>query len=156
MAFDAELQIVHSQVVDVSVGTEQLSSSVAADVLALEGRGLVDDSYFFVVIEAVTAAAAGANVVPVKFVLQLSEDNGATYVDVCTIQFNTAASLAKQGVWQAPVGIIDDRIDTRSVQDSKVRVAVRYTDNVETDDFTYSAYLGGPGGHFPSNDAADA
>lgn len=152
--FDAETQIVASQVVDVSANAEQLSSSVSADVLALGRASIASGLDFVVAIEAVIAAAAGANVVPVKFVLQLSQDDGSTYADIATIQLNLAASLAKKGVWGIPIGPIDSREDVKDTADAKVRVAVRYTDNAETDDFTYSAYLA-THGPWPSNDLAD-
>ena len=152
--FDAELQIVDSQVVDVSENAEQLSSSVASDVLVIGKAGLVKGLMFVVAIEAVTAAAAGANVIPVKFVLQVSQDGGTTYADLATIQLNTAASLAKLGVWGCPIGPLDQREDVKADEDAQVRVAVRYTDNAETDNFTYSAYLA-TGGPYRQNDLPD-
>jgi len=152
--FDAELQIVSSQVVDVSANAEQLSSSVAADVLAIGRKALVGQLAFTVVIEAVTAAAAGANVVPVNFVLQRSNNNGSTYGDIAVITLSQAASLAKTGVWSVPIGPFDAREDMMADADSILRVAVRYTDNAETDDFTYSAYLT-TRQPFPANDLPD-
>lgn len=152
--FDAELQIVSSQVVDVSEGTSQLSSSVAADVLSIGRKALVGQLAFTVVIEAVTAAAAGANVKPVQFYLQRSNNNGTDYADIAVISLTLAASFAKKGVWSVPIGPFDGREDVMADADSKLRVKVTYTDNTETDDFTYSAYLTTlqP---FPANDIAD-
>ena len=151
MALDAELQIVSSQVVDVSENAEQLSTSVVTDKLNLGRRGFSRDQTFVVAIEAVVAAAAGANVVPVQFVLQASLDSGTVWFDVATISLVNAAALAKLGVWSAPIGMRDFRDEVRATDDLEVRVAVRYTNNGETDDFTYSAYLGGPN-PYPSTD----
>lgn len=152
--FDAELQIVSSQVVDVSEGTSQLSSSVAADVLAIGRSALVGELAFTVVIEAVTAAAAGANVKPVAFYLQRSNDNGSTYGDIAVITLSLAASIAKKGVWSVPLGSRDGREDVMVDADSILRVKVTYTDNTETDDFTYSAYITTKQ-PYPGNDLAD-
>lgn len=152
--FDAELQIVSSQVVDVSQGTEQLSTSVTADKLSLGRRSLTGQMAFTITIEAVTAAAAGANVKPVTFYLQRSNDNGSTYGDIAVIYLGLAASIAKQGVWSVPLGARDGREDVMADADSLLRVRVTYTDNAETDDFTYSAYITTVG-PWPSNDLAD-
>lgn len=143
MALDAELQIVSSQVVDVSAGTNQLSTSVSTDKLALGRTGFPHGLNFAVVIEAVTAAAAGANVIPVEFTLQASLDGGTTWFDCSTISLTLAASLAKKGIWSAPIGPRDFRDEVHADTDLVVRVNVTYTDNAETDDFTYSAYLCG-------------
>lgn len=152
--FDAELQIVASQVVDVSAGVEQLSSSVSADVLSIGRKALVGQLAFTIAIEAVTAAAAGANVKPVSFYLQRSNDNKSTYGDIAVIYLGLAASIAKKGVWSVPIGPFDGREDVMADADSYLRVRVTYTDNAETDDFTYSAYITTlqP---FPANDLAD-
>ncbi len=152
--FDAELQIVSSQVVDVSENAEQLSTSVSADKLSIGRKALAGQLAFTVVIEAVTAAAAGANVKPVSFYLQRSNDNGSTYGDIAVITLSLAASLAKRGVWSVPIGPFDAREDVMADADSLLRVRVTYTDNAETDDFTYSAYLTTlqP---YPANDLAD-
>lgn len=152
--FDAELQIVDSQVVDVSANAEQLSSSVATDILVIGKAGLVSGLSFVVAIEAVTAAAAAANVIPVKFVLQMSQDGGTTYSDLATIDLTQAASLAKKGCWGIAIGPIDSREEVKADSDAQLRVAVRYTDNAETDDFTYSAYLMSRN-PYPSHDLPD-
>ena len=154
MALDAELIVVDSQVVDVSEGTSQLSTAGGSvenvNLLTLGRRGFTRDSTFVVVIEAVTAA--GANVIPVQFILQVAPD-GTNYVDVSTIELTLAASLAKTGVWSAPIGLRDFVVEQRETTDMKVRVKVTYTNNGETDDFTYSAYIAGPG-HGYSTDVA--
>lgn len=155
MALDAELIIVDAQVVDVSTGTSQLSTSVGTDKLATGRTGIPDKTHFIVTIDAVTAAAAGANVIPVQFVLQASLDGGSTYFDVATITLTLAASLAKTGIWATALGLHDFRDEVRATTDLVFRVKVTYTDNAETDDFTYSAYLGGPC-PYPSNDVAVA
>jgi hypothetical protein len=152
MAIDAELQIVTSQVVDVSEGTNQLSSSVAADVLTLGRRGFSRDTHFIVAIEAVIATTPGANVIPMKFILQVAPD-GTNYIDVATIHLTLAASLAKLGVWSIPIGLTDYRVEQRDSDDVICRVNVTYTNNGETDDLTYSAWIGGPG-HGPQTDVA--
>ena len=142
MALDVELQIVDSEVVDVSEGT---------NLLTLGRRGFTRDTNFVVVIEAVTAATPAANVIPVQFVLQISLDSGSTYVDQCVITLTLAASLARVGIWSVPIGLLDLRDEKQAVDDLTVRVKVTYTNNAETDDFTYSAYIAGPG-PYRSND----
>lgn len=157
MALDAELQIVDSQVVDVSEGTNQLSTAGGSvegtNLLTLGRRGIPRDATFVVNIEAVTAAAAGANVIPVQFILQVSNDGGSAYVDVCTITLTLAASLARVGIWSKAIGLVDSRQEVRLTGDQVVRVNVTYTNNGETDDFTYSAYIAGPN-PYPSDDIA--
>lgn len=144
MAFDAELQIVDSQVVDVSEGTSQLSdaggSVEGVNQLTLGKAGLVDSSWFYVVIEAGTL---DDTVDPVKFVLQCAFD-GTNYHDIAVIHF-IGNDTVKVGVYGVPVGPVDGREDVRLTAALNIlRVRVEYTDGTATDDITYSAYIGGP------------
>jgi hypothetical protein len=154
--FDAELQIVSSQVVDVSENAEQLSTSVTADKLLVGKRGFPENSRFVVHIEATDIVTADDAVEPVKFVLQGTLDQGSNWFDMVTITLVDHASLTKKGVYSAPLGFQDFRMEMRveaaaDDDELELRVAVQYSDTTETHNFTYSAYIG-TGNQFRSND----
>lgn len=141
---DAELQIVDSEVVDLSEGTNQTSTT-----FDLDRRGFPAGACFVVHIEDVTA---DDNVDPVDFVLQVAVDDGTVYHDVAsiTLEGNDGASL--KGPFSVPIGPMDFRAEIRSTTDITVRVDVRYANSCATDNLTYSAYIGSgnPYPHFAS------
>lgn len=144
MAFDAELQIVDSEVVDISENAEQ--NSAAFD---LGRQGFPRDATFVVHVEETSADTA---VDDVKFVLQMAVDDGTVWHDLATIHLAGNGAVSKQGPYSVPIGLVDPRAEIRSATDITVRVACRYTDAGGTDNFTYSAYIcsGNPYPHFSS------
>lgn len=147
---DAELQIVDSQVVDISENANQVSTAggttEGVHQLTIGRRGFANDLHFYVIIEAVSA---DANVDPVKFVLQACPD-GTNYIDLATITLFSGPT--KLGVYEVPIGIRDFRQELQGASDMILRVDCRYENASGTDDFTYSAYLGSAG-PYPSTDA---
>jgi hypothetical protein len=131
---DVELQIVDSEVVDISENAEQLSAA-----FNLGKRGIPAGTAFVIHIE---ETSADTNVDPVDFVLQVSVDGVPTvWHDVAAITLEGDGGVADKGPFSVPIGPLDLRVETRGV-DIYVRVAVRYADASGTDNFTYSAYLG--------------
>jgi len=139
--FDAELQIVDSEIVDISENAEQLSAT-----FDIGRRGFPRDAHFTVHIEDTSADTACD---PVKFVLQVAVDDGTVYHDLATIDLQGNASVSKPGPYSVAIGPWDPRAEIRSATDITIRVAVRYTDAGGTDNFTYSAYITG-GNPFPA------
>ena len=144
MTLDAELQIVDSEVVDISENAEQLSTT-----FDLGRRGFPRDACFVVHIEETSADNA---IDPLKFVLQVAVDDGTVYHDVATIDLRGNDSASLKGPYSVPIGVMDFRAEIRSATDITCRVAVRYEDASGTDNFTYSAYIGtgNPYPHFAS------
>lgn len=141
---DAELQIVSSQVVDLSENAEQLSDAGGSvehvNKLTIGRTGLGGGDAAFVVI--IEAGTGDDTVDPVKFVLQFTPD-GTNYVDIATISFlGNDSAEPEPRIFSAPIGEFDWREEVRAKDVGALRVAVRYTDGAATDNLTYSAYIG--------------
>lgn len=141
---DAELQIVTSQVVDVSENAEQLSTAGGTTEhvhqLTIGRTGLPEKATFVAIIE---AGESDNSVDPIYLVLQYTPD-GTNYVDIATINFVGNDSAEPLRIYSVPVGRFDWREEVRSKDVAILRVAARYPDTAGTDDFTYSAYIAGP------------
>lgn len=139
---DTELQIVDSEVVDVSENASQVSAS-----FTLGRRGFTRDATFFIHLEAVSA---DTTLDPITFLLEAVVD-GTNYFPISTIKLYGNTALAKTRIWQAPIGLWDLRDEVQGINDLKVRVTAFYVDGAVTDDFTYSAYIGSPASYAHNN-----
>jgi len=144
MAFDAELQIVSSVTVDISVSATPASTTP----FVLGRRGLVKKARFAVIFEDVSADTA---IDPIHFYLEVSVDSGSTWHRIADIQLNGDGAASKRGPYSVPISGIDLRDETRTVNAVQLRVTVVMAATGGADDFTYSAYITGDAQFPPFN-----